>query len=139
MATTKKYALKGINDDQSVCAICGKVELKRVMWIVELDNNGNEVSDPFHCGTTCGARMLGYTQSVMKTKSNKFESYVNNQRSFMRDQKANELGYRRFLTELNKLELPFKERRVHPLYGKMMNAINQATEWANSQSVIMPL
>ncbi len=135
----KRYALKGINDDSTQCAICGKVELKRVMWIIELSEDGSEVGDAFPCGTTCGATMLGYTQSVMKTKSNKFESYVYQQRSFMRDQKANELGYRTTINELNKLELPFKERRVHPLYEKMTGILNQAREWAEQQVVAMEL
>ncbi len=135
----KRYALKGINDDSTQCAICGKVELNRVMWIIELSDDGSEVGDAFPCGTTCGAKMLGYTQSVMKTKSNKFESYVYQQRSFMRDQKANELGYRTTINELNKLELPFKERRVHPLYEKMTDILNRATEWAEQQTVVMEL
>ena len=56
---TKRYALKGINDEETVCTICGRVELKRVMWLQELDSDGNEIGEAIHCGTTCGAHLLG--------------------------------------------------------------------------------
>jgi hypothetical protein len=65
----KRYALKGINDDQTECSVCGKVELKRVMWLVELDEEGNEISEPFFCGTTCGAKLMN--QKISKIRTNR--------------------------------------------------------------------
>jgi hypothetical protein len=72
----KRYALKGINDDQHECAVCGRVELRRVMWLVELDGDGNELGLPFHCGTSCGAKLLGYTQSKVNTTVKNYSSLV---------------------------------------------------------------
>jgi hypothetical protein len=72
----KRYALKGINDEANECAVCGKVELRRVMWLVELDSDGNEYGQPFHVGTTCGAKLLGYTQSKIKTTVKNYGSLV---------------------------------------------------------------
>jgi hypothetical protein len=135
----KRYALKGINDDSTQCAICGKVELKRVMWIIELSEDGSELGDAFPCGTTCGAKMLGYTQSVMKTKGDKFASYVRKQRSFLMEQKSKELGSGRCMNELNRLGLFGTERRNHPLYTQMIDAENKAREWAEQQPIVMEL
>ena len=72
----KRYALKGVNDDQHECSVCGRVELKRVMWLVSLDADGNQEGEAFHCGTTCGAKLLGYTQSKMATKVKSYASEV---------------------------------------------------------------
>lgn len=55
----KKYTLKGINNDSDTCEICGKVELKRVMWLAELDADGGETHNIIAAGTTCGAVALG--------------------------------------------------------------------------------
>jgi hypothetical protein len=29
----KRYGLKGINDEETTCCVCGKIELRRVMWL----------------------------------------------------------------------------------------------------------
>lgn len=135
----KRYALKGINDDSTVCSVCGRVELKKVMWLVELDSEGNETGDPFHCGTTCGARLLGYTQSVVRTKVEQFSYFVSRRRREMKETKAKEIGYYTFLSELNRLNLYGKERRNHPLYAQMQEAENTARAWADNQPVVMEL
>ena len=54
------YVLKGVNSEAEHCDICGKTGLKRVMWIVEVDADGNETENLLSAGTTCGAKALGF-------------------------------------------------------------------------------
>jgi hypothetical protein len=54
---TTTYTLKGCNDEETICARCGRTELNRVVWLAELDEDGNE-SKPEPYGTTCAARLL---------------------------------------------------------------------------------
>lgn len=61
---TKKYAYKGTNNDQESCDVCGRVDLKKVMWLAELDADGNELGHIIATGTTCGAKLLGYSQKA---------------------------------------------------------------------------
>ena len=56
---TRQYKLKGINDDHDTCEICGKTELKRVMWLVEVSEDGDEITEAFPAGLICGAKLLG--------------------------------------------------------------------------------
>lgn len=58
MNTQQTHKLKAINSDHDTCEICGKTNLKKVMWIAELDADGTEM-EPFAAGTTCGAKILG--------------------------------------------------------------------------------
>lgn len=55
----KQYKLKGINDDYDTCEVCGKTNLKRVMWLVEISEDGDEITEAFPAGTMCGAKLLG--------------------------------------------------------------------------------
>jgi hypothetical protein len=60
---TRKYALKGTNSDTETCEKCGKTGLKSVMWLVELDEDGNETAAVTPFGTTCGAKALGFNDA----------------------------------------------------------------------------
>jgi hypothetical protein len=73
MAT--QYTLKGINDDQDTCSCCGKTGLKRVMWLMELDAEGNESGEVFPMGTTCGAKKLGMSSKSVSIQGDT-ESYA---------------------------------------------------------------
>ena len=129
----KRYALKGINDDETTCSVCGRVELKRVMWVVELDADGNELGDPFHCGTTCGAKMMNQQLKVVNKVASTFEAKRKKQIWFNKYKKENELGVRDILEQLNGMKLSFSERTSHPLYVEMKRRMKQAADWANSQ------
>jgi hypothetical protein len=59
---TKKYAYKGTNSDKESCDVCGRTGLKKVIWLAELDVDGNELGHVIAAGTTCGATLLGYSQ-----------------------------------------------------------------------------
>lgn len=59
----KVYRIKGINDDEDTCHCCGKTNLKRVVWLVELDADGNEIGDAFPYGTTCASKAMGWRET----------------------------------------------------------------------------
>jgi hypothetical protein len=58
MPATPAYRLLGTNDDTDTCEVCGKPELRRVMALQPLDDDGTPDGDVIYAGTTCGARML---------------------------------------------------------------------------------
>lgn len=64
---SKQYKLRGINDDHNTCEVCGKTNLKKVMWLSEIAEDGN-ILDPFAAGTTCGSRMLGIGSGLGKAR-----------------------------------------------------------------------
>lgn len=132
---SKKYALKGINEDETVCSVCGKVELKRVMWIVELDADGNELGDPFHCGTTCGAKLMGHKINLVNRVANSFASKVSSIRYSLQIAKERELGIYEILDRLNKETTSFNERRQHPLWVVLRDIQKEAKQWADSQEI----
>ena len=135
----KRYALKGINDDAQTCTICGKVELKRVMWLVELGSEGDEISEPFHCGTTCGARMLGYTQSKIATKCKNYRGDVARLRGIIeRNHPATIRGWE-LCEELNHLGLYGKARFEHPLSAEMHELFREARLYSLAQEVLVEL
>ena len=57
----------GINDDQSTCDVCGKEELKRVVWLENC-----ETQSVVATGTTCAAKLQKIKVSEQKKKENDF-------------------------------------------------------------------
>ena len=49
---TKRYLILGINADSSVCDVCGKTGLSRVVWLED-----RESCQIFAAGTTCSAKL----------------------------------------------------------------------------------
>ena len=136
---SKKYGLKAVNDEESICANCGKVELKQVMWLVELDSDGNEISNVFPVGTTCGAKMLKTGVSKMRTAAKNFEGEVNKIKWSLFWSHDNYKKSRQILDELNKLNLQFSERKIHPLYLEFKNLESAAWDWVNNQNIVVAL
>ena len=64
---TKAWKIIGINDDQSVCALCGKENLKRVVWI-----ENQETGEVMAVGTVCVSKMLGITTKEQKKRESDF-------------------------------------------------------------------
>ena len=136
---SKRYALKGVNDDQNVCLVCGKVELKRVMWIVEIDADGNEVGQPFHCGTTCGAKLLGRSASALNTACKNFSIKVASKRNSIEYAYMNEHSAYDLLEKLHNLHLSFSDRLSHPLYHQYEAIEADAKAFAASQAISIEL
>lgn len=133
----KRYALKGVNDDESVCAVCGKVELKRVMWLVEINADGVECGDVFPVGVVCGAKMLRLTTSKVSTKANSFAAYAKRVREGMMYSHPSWKERERLLKE--NAGIPFVKRVESGLLQKLTLLSTEARLWADSQPVLMQL
>lgn len=63
MSVKQQYKLMGVNSDEDTCSCCGKTNLKRVMWLMELDEEGNANGEVFPMGTTCGQKKMGISKN----------------------------------------------------------------------------
>ncbi len=76
-----KYRVYGINDDTDTCEVCGKTNLKRVVWMMPLDSEGNEVAaQPFPAGVDCAGRMMGWSFGRKKAESKLQEMLIDNRK-----------------------------------------------------------
>jgi predicted metal-binding protein len=55
---TSKHKILGVNDDRNFCECCGKVGLKRVVWI-----KNTETGEIVHYGTICVTTKHGCSES----------------------------------------------------------------------------
>lgn len=133
---SKRYGLKGVNDEAETCVVCGKVELKRVMWIVELDADGNEISEPFHCGTTCGAKLLGKKVSAMVKMANSYKSEVYFRRSNIEN---NHPAHEAAMAINHRIisEVGFANRKDHAEYAEMMRLREIARQAAEAAVIVI--
>lgn len=60
METT--FRLLGINDDETNCAVCGRVDLKAVHW---LENKAT--GEVFPAGSSCGPKLLRCTKAEFRS------------------------------------------------------------------------
>lgn len=135
----KKYGLKAINDEAETCSICGKVHLKRVMWIVELDQDGNPMGDVFNCGTTCGAKLLGLSVSQMNTRIKHIDFSLACQRKQLQESHPAQVEAWQIVEVWNKQGLTYAQRKQTPEYAHRAALVAQAQEWANAQEIIVEL
>lgn len=61
MNSAPAFRALGTSDEGHTCDVCGREELRRVVKIVALDADGNPDGEVFHAGTTCAARITGWT------------------------------------------------------------------------------
>lgn len=54
---TASYRVHGTTDDTDTCEMCGKTELRSVVMLAVLDNDG-PTGELIYAGSTCAARML---------------------------------------------------------------------------------
>ena len=71
---SKKFRLVGINDDTNVCSCCGRDDLKRVLWLLPLDQDGNPEGEPIPYGSSCGAKALGWAHPTSSTTKTHIEN-----------------------------------------------------------------
>lgn len=69
----KKFRMVGINDDASECSCCGRQGLKRVVWLMPLDVDGNPEGDAAPYGTSCAATLMGYAYPKSSASKRKIE------------------------------------------------------------------
>lgn len=53
----QRYRILGTNQDQDSCECCGKTGLKKVVWLSELDADGNTTGKPLAVGCNCAAKL----------------------------------------------------------------------------------
>lgn len=70
----KKFRMVGINDDASECSCCGRQGLKRVVWLMPLDVDGNPEGDAAPYGTSCAATLMGYAYPKSSASKRKIEA-----------------------------------------------------------------
>ena len=77
---SKRFKVIGTNDDQTWCDICGKTELKRVVWFEDL-----ETGEVLAAGTTCAAKVQGKKTKDIEKEVNDFrKAQLNAAREEMR-------------------------------------------------------
>ena len=137
----KRYGLKGINDEATECSVCGKIELKRVMWLVELAEDGSELGEVFPVGTTCGAKLLGYSAAKMRKNADNFAGTVTHRRNQMAEWRLRQNGGDKLIDELNSSThmISYAERMSHPLMIEFKRLQAEAYEWSKTQPVVIAL
>ena len=128
-----RYALLAVNDEESVCAVCGKPELKRVMWLRDVENG----EEPFAVGTTCGAKLLGIPTAKLNTTVKNFASIVERKHySLYLQHPSWELARR----ELDACTgLTWAERKANPHFAEYHRLDKEAHDWAYAQKVEVEL
>jgi hypothetical protein len=67
---SKEWKVLGINSDETVCDVCGKENLKRVVWL-----QSSETGETVKAGTTCAALLQKITvKQEIKQEKEWFES-----------------------------------------------------------------
>ena len=66
--TAGKYAIKGLDDNETTCACCGRTDLKRAVQLAILDADGNEGAVEAY-GTTCAARLIAPKRAAGESRS----------------------------------------------------------------------
>lgn len=145
----RRYQLLGVNDDETTCCICGRVELKRVMWLQEMDREGGRMGDPFWCGTTCGAKLLKgrYTASKLATvaKNYDYEVYRRRRDIYLTHPAKRQADDK--MMELNRLEertaphgrWPLVVRMAHPLMAEYKRLDAEARKAADEAEIVIEL
>ena len=59
------WKVKGTNDDSDTCELCGKHPIKRVVWMAQLDADGNE-GQVQAIGRCCAAKLLKISTAAVQ-------------------------------------------------------------------------
>ena len=102
-----RYRLLGVNQDQDTCSHCGKQNLKKVVWLQAIDQDGSEVGGPEPVGANCAARML---------------RYVHGRTADTVLRRAEEIDYQRQRQELLRVHEVGPERSVNTLVVEAIGA-----------------
>jgi hypothetical protein len=140
MTATKAYALKGVNDDECTCSYCGKVNLSQVMWLTELDEEGQPVGEVFNVGTTCGKKLLKVTQSKINTMVKNFGLRVWEKQQELMAQHPLQQKIYDLQNELDSLgRLDYEERMNHPLMLEIHTTRRTLKQWIEAQEILIPV
>lgn len=118
----KKYRILGFNDDQCDCDVCGKQELKGTYAMEDLSTG-----EIFRAGSTCGAKMAGWTSKelVAKYKAGEKEILENAKKEFRNSSEY--IAYTNCIDFLNK-ESDELQRKLYNCNDENERKIIRATE-----------
>lgn len=128
-----RYFLVAVNDEESTCAVCGRVELKRVMWIRDAEAG----LEPFAVGTTCGAKLLGIPNAKVNTVVKNFDSLVERRRYSLYINHPSWLAAQIVVTKCN--GMTWEERKASPEFAEFHRLDKEAHDWAYSQVIEIEL
>ena len=133
--TEKKYRILGFNDDQCECDVCGKQELKGTYAMEDLSTG-----EIFRAGSTCGAKMAGWTtkELVAKYKAGEKENIETAKKEFR--QSAEYIAYSNGLDFLNK-ESDELQRKLYNCLDENERKVIRGTErtFESRMEYIQPL
>ena len=141
---SNQYTLLAVNDEQTVCEVCGKVELKKVMWLAPLNEDGGIDGEAFAVGTTCGAKMLKTTYGKLQTrvKTHAHLVYVKKEQ-LIREHPLTAIAKQCLegMDELKRqgLKFSFSERMAHPLMVKYFTMKEQVESEVNAIEIVIAL
>lgn len=126
------YKVKGINSDSDTCECCGKTGLNKVVWIVEIDQDGNETSSPIAYGTTCAAHKMNFGKGNTKAQ---------NERKIIEAQAEYKKQARATYFETECIKVPFgnsavfieKQYKIGQIMQEQEFSRNEAINWAKRQ------
>ena len=128
-----RFLLVAVNDEESTCAVCGRVELKRVMWIRDAASG----EEPFAVGTTCGAKLLGIPTAKVNTTVKNYAMLVERVRYGFYISHPSWLAAR---IELEKCTgLTYAQRKLTPEFAEYHRLDKEAHDWAYAQKVEIEL
>ena len=125
------YQVKAINNDYDTCECCGKTNLQKVVWIVEVDSDGNETGDPVAYGTQCAAKKMGFNSQTKAQAQN----FVTAKQAEYKEQARAEY----FKTQCIIMDTPFgkvfvdRKFRIGQIAREQGIDRNQAINWARNQ------
>lgn len=136
-ATTKKYGIIAVDQRESECSHCGRVDLNKVAWVVELDVDGNAISEAVAMGTTCAANVVKFNKSKIEKLVKSFDAKVR----AMRNAKAREYSLANGENELmaQMQGLLYADRIKHPAWAQLMALGDKAAAYADSFDYVVEL
>lgn len=135
----RKYGYKGTNNDYDTCEVCGKTNLNKVMWLVELDSDGGEIGEAFAVGTTCGAKLLGYSQKDFNKATRNAAEVLRHKQNYAERHHPLTVQADRERKEKRQAGLSIREIRKLPDYQRWTKMYNQAREEVQAQDFIVEL
>ena len=123
----KKYKILGFNDDHCNCDVCGKTELKGTYAIEDLSTG-----EIFRAGSSCGAKMAGWTKKeLMKKYKDGEKEKINNAKMEFQNSKEY-INMDTAIEFMNKKRIGFCRERVEYLadfnkakYSKMKEVLTK--------------
>lgn len=105
------WKIKGLTDAATTCEVCGRMELKRTVFLV------TEEGDELYAGTTCAARKVGVPAAKMRDAVKAFDLHFQVARSNFPDHFRRIMGR---TVEQHLREFPHARKVAEAMYRRYM-------------------